>query len=83
MQTTTLFYLACPEGWHDSKHGTCYKFVTTRTYWKNARRACDQLEGHLAIIDTVSKAEDFATIRRLTGMLQIFDIFSGICLCPI
>ena len=54
--------------------------MSTRTSWDNAQLACERLGGGLAIIDTLGEAEDFATIRRLTGTLQIFYFLLVLCL---
>ena len=67
LQVIICVFIACPQGWYDSKYGTCYKFVSTPTSWNDAQLGCESVGANLAIVDTLAKAEDLAAIREVTG----------------
>ena len=61
---------ACKQGWHPSQRfNTCYKFVSSGKPWTEAQEECVKQGGNLAVVDTYAKAQNFAAIRRDTGVL--------------
>ena len=60
------YFAACDHG-YIPKGGNCYKFSTTAKSWTLARKTCQLAEGDLAVIDTVSEADNVKQLRKENG----------------